>query len=132
MSWILGMNGLQVCGMIGIVSAFVTYCACVVSGRASRAEDEVALEELQDLARAINRNRYPAKTIVKTVCRACHQQIDRSAIDYRHDLGAVHVVDGLHIRCRRGGGIEIDLDDFRTAEDLVRHLRSLEGVTDHA
>lgn len=129
MTSLLGMNGLQVCGLLaGIacgVSALVTYCACVVSGRASDAEREILEDEL---AGALARNRYPAKTRVQTICRGCQQPIGRHYIDYDPSLGAVHIVDGMHLRCRRGGEIEINFDELPTAADVRRKLRSLEGV----
>ncbi len=94
-----------------------------VAGRASDAERQVLEDEL---ATALARNRYPAKTRVQTICRGCQQPIGRHYIDYDPSLGAVHIVDGMHLRCRRGGEIEIDFDHFEDAAALRRHLRAIE------
>lgn len=105
------------------------WCCLALSGRLAEAEREITEAEL---GAALARNRYPAKTMVRTICKVCHQQIDRHPIDYRPDLGAVHIVDGLHLRCRRGPEIVIDFDDHESAEHLARHLRTLEGVQEPA
>lgn len=109
--------------------AFTVWCCLRLSGRIAQAEEEITAAELGE---ALARNRFPAKTIVRTTCKVCHQEIDRLYVDFRPDLGAVHIVPGLHLRCRKGGLIELDLDHFATVEDFKRHLRALEGVQDHA